>query len=261
MNDNLANDEDGDFPVLGFAHDWPYPTPFSTPAHHHVRAQLIYAATGVIHVSTAHCTWVVPPQQAVWVPPAVEHSVNTTGAFNLRTLYLHPSTVAHLSCECCVITAPPLLRELILYTVRVGRNYSPGSAESKVISIVPDLLSTLPSEPLHLPLPRDRRLRVITDALLDNPSDDHPLPHWAGIVGASERTLLRHFSSETGLSYHEWRKRLRLLHAITLLSKGNSVTGVAYELGYESPSAFVAMFHREMGAPPKRYLSQCLQVD
>jgi AraC-like DNA-binding protein len=29
---------------------------------------------------------------------------------------------------------------------------------------------------------------------------------------------------------------------------------VAYDLGYESPSAFVAMFRRELGAPPGRYL-------
>lgn len=258
MHDSLANDDDGGRPVVGFAHDWPHQTPFSISAHHHLRAQLVYAAEGVIRVNTARCTWVVPPQQAVWVPPAVEHSVTAGGAFDLRTLYLHPAAVAHLSGECCVITVPPLLRELILHAVRVGRDYAPDSAESRVLSVIPDLLSTLTPEPLQLPLPRDRRLRIITEALLNNPSDDHPLAHWAGRVGASERTLLRHFSSETGLSYHEWRKRLRLLHAITLLSKGSSVTAVAYELGYESPSAFVAMFRRELGAPPRRYLAQRL---
>lgn len=255
MHDRFANDDDSCRPVLGFAHDWPHNRPFAIPGHQHLRAQLVYAAEGVVRVSTARCTWVVPPQQAVWVPPAVEHAFAAGGAFDLRTLYLHPSAVAHLSLECCVISAPSLLRELILYAVRVGRNYEPGSAESRILSVISDLLSTLPPEPLQLPLPTDRRLRTITDTLLNDPSDDRPLAHWAGMVGASERTLTRHFSGETGLSYHEWRKRLRLLHAITLLSGGNSVTSVAYQLGYEDPSAFVAMFRRELGSPPRRYLA------
>ena len=35
---------------------------------------------------------------------------------------------------------------------------------------------------------------------------------------------------------------------------GEPVTAVALDLGYESPSAFIAMFRRALGAPPTRYL-------
>ena len=189
MHESLASDDDRRRPVLGFAHDWPYNLPFAIPAHHHLRAQLVFAAKGVIRVSTASSTWVVPPQQAVWVPPAVEHSLAASGAFDLRTLYLHPEAVKRLSRECGVISVPPLLRELILYAIGVGGGYEPDSAESRVLAVVPDLLGTITPEPLHLPLPRDRRLRIITEALLNDPSDDHPLAHWASRVGASERSL------------------------------------------------------------------------
>jgi AraC-like DNA-binding protein len=38
-----------------------------------------------------------------------------------------------------------------------------------------------------------------------------------------------------------------------LLVSGHSVREVAYEAGYEQTSAFVEMFRRRMGAPPKRW--------
>ena len=38
------------------------------------------------------------------------------------------------------------------------------------------------------------------------------------------------------------------------LGAGESVTNVALDVGYESPSAFTAMFRRELGAAPRRYL-------
>jgi AraC-like DNA-binding protein len=38
---------------------------------------------------------------------------------------------------------------------------------------------------------------------------------------------------------------------------GTAVTTVAMDLGYESPSAFTAMFRRVMGKTPKHYLGRC----
>ena len=37
---------------------------------------------------------------------------------------------------------------------------------------------------------------------------------------------------------------------------GSSVTKVAMDLGYESPSAFTAMFRRVMGKTPRHYLGR-----
>ncbi len=56
------------------------------------------------------------------------------------------------------------------------------------------------------------------------------------------------------MTFGSWRQRLRLLTAIARLADGRPVTAIAYDLGYESPSAFVAMFRRELGTPPGRYL-------
>ena len=48
--------------------------------------------------------------------------------------------------------------------------------------------------------------------------------------------------------------QVRLADAVCRLSLGVPVARIATDLGYRSPSAFSAMFHRALGAPPQRYL-------
>ncbi|MAM11287.1 MAG: hypothetical protein CML23_12660 [Rhizobiaceae bacterium] len=62
------------------------------------------------------------------------------------------------------------------------------------------------------------------------------------------------FKRETGLSFSEWRNRLRLMEAVNHLSHGKSSVEIAGLLGYRSASAFVAAFGRGFGVPPQSYL-------
>jgi AraC-like DNA-binding protein len=71
--------------------------------------------------------------------------------------------------------------------------------------------------------------------------------------GTSRRTMERLFRAETGMSLGQWQRRQTLLHALRRLAASENVTGVAGELGYNSASAFIAMFRRELGQTPKRY--------
>ena len=249
--DRHGDDADITRPVIAIAHD--RPETFEVPPHKHLRAQLVYAPEGVMRVRTENATWIVPPQQAVWVPSGIIHSVINESSVAFRTLYLHPSITADLYQQCCVVNVPALLRELILYLTKLPTSSS-SSLQNHLMSVIPGLLATLEPEPLQLPLPSDRRLKVITDALMSNPGDERSLSDWTKLVGASERTLERHFRMELGMSFRKWRQHLRLLSAVTLLSDGMSVTAIAYELGYASPSAFIAMFRSNIGHPPKQYL-------
>ena len=111
-------------------------------------------------------------------------------------------------------------------------------------------------EHLHLPMPRDRRLRAVTEALIADPADPRTLADFAGAAGASARTLARRFLAETGRTFGAWRQQLRLHEALARLSLGEPVTTVAFEVGYDSPSAFIAMFRKTLGATPGQYLSR-----
>ncbi len=116
-----------------------------------------------------------------------------------------------------------------------------------------DELRALPSAPLHLPRAQDPRLARVTEALRADPGDARGLDAWARTAGASPRTLARLFVKETGLTFRAWRQRARLLHALVELAARSPVTTVAFEAGYDSPSAFIAAFKREFGTTPARY--------
>jgi AraC-like DNA-binding protein len=57
------------------------------------------------------------------------------------------------------------------------------------------------------------------------------------------------------MSFGKWRQQLRLLHAMRQLALGRPVTTVAFEVGYDSPSAFIAMFRSVLGTTPTRYFA------
>ncbi len=223
--------------------------------HHHGRAQLVYASRGVMTVTTRSASYVVPPQRAVWMPAGVEHRIDARSAAAMRTLYIDSPSAADLPETVCVLQVTPLLRELIVAAVEAGPVYEPDSPQSRIMSVILDQIRAQPVASLALALPTDPRLLRIAQTLIANPGDLRELGQWAKEVGASKRTLGRLFTAQTGMSFRAWRQQRRLLRALELLATGDNVTTVALELGYESTSAFIAMFRRCLGTTPKRYLS------
>lgn len=240
-------------PLIGYPTD--FPAGHVIGRHRHASAQLVYAASGVMSVVTDQGRWVVPPQRAVWVPPCVPHSIRMAGPVEMRTLYLDPTLLADPPRTCCVIQVSPLLRELVLRAMRIAGPYADSSREARLVRVLVDELETARVAPLHLPMPRDPRLARVARALLDDPADGRTLAAWTRAAGASGRTLQRRFRTETGLSFGQWRQQVRLLRALERLAAGASVTEVAFDLGYDSPSAFVTMFRRALGTTPGRYFA------
>ena len=66
----------------------------------------------------------------------------------------------------------------------------------------------------------------------------------AADAGMSRRTFTRLFRAQTGASFAAWRQQVCLQAAIARLTQGQSVTRVALDLGYASPSAFASAFRR-----------------
>lgn len=119
--------------------------------------------------------------------------------------------------------------------------------------VILDRLPQLKVSPLHLPSPRDTRLKSMTDALAMNPADARTLGELATVAGMTERTVARLFLKETGLTFGQWRRQLRLLAALERLGAGESVSNVALDVGYEDVSSFIAVFKAALGDTPARY--------
>ncbi|PIQ24610.1 AraC family transcriptional regulator [bacterium (Candidatus Blackallbacteria) CG17_big_fil_post_rev_8_21_14_2_50_48_46] len=82
-----------------------------------------------------------------------------------------------------------------------------------------------------------------------------PVSDLARHVGMSASSFYQHFKSITGTTPLQYQKALRLLEARRLLSEGrNSVSQIAFDVGYESPTQFSREYARKFGASPRHEL-------
>ena len=140
--------------------------------HYHLRGQLVYATHGVMSVETHDGTWVVAPEQAVWVPPEQLHKVTHKTSVLMRTLYIDPSAIMQMPEKCCVINVNELLKQLIIKAIQVGMDYQREGRGMRLMQVILDEIKTLHPVSMHLPKPSDPRLENITDALIKNPGDN-----------------------------------------------------------------------------------------
>jgi AraC-like DNA-binding protein len=225
---------------------------YESAAHRHQWDQFTYATQGVMTVKTETGTWVIPPHRAVWVPAGIEHIEVMSGPVAARSLFFVPGLVTFLPNECTAVNVSPLLRELILATIRLGFLDNKIPAHARMIAILLDQFEALAQQPLQLRTPADSRAVKIAGLLEKTPGSTDSLKALARQAGASKRTIERLFRRETGVSFQQWRQRLRIIQALRLLASGESVTNVALDVGYSSTSAFIAMFRRELGTTPRR---------
>jgi AraC-like DNA-binding protein len=225
------------------------------PAHRHQRAQLIYAVKGTMTVKAPTSMWLLPTSHALWVPGSVVHEVAMNTAVEMRTLYVQPRHSGRLGRECRVIYVSPLLRELIARAMELPALYDMRGADRRVMSMILDEIASLPSQPLALRMPTDSRLRRACETALRDLSSAPSLERLCATVGLSERSLMRLFPMETGMTFGEWQAQARLLKAFELFDEGHNITRVALELGFSTPGAFAKMFRRLTGQSPRQLRS------
>ncbi|MEJ8798264.1 helix-turn-helix transcriptional regulator [Trinickia caryophylli] len=229
----------------------PMPAGERITLHMHAWAQLAYASRGVLRLAIESSTWIVPPSRAIWVPPHVPHEVFVVEDAYLRTLYIDESAVPDGLETSRVMEVSPLLRELIVAMDAPGLQ---GGRERMLGALALDELARAVPLPLSVPMPREKRLRALCEALLADPGNSDPLEFWAASVGASTRTIARLFRHELGMSFSQWRQQAVLARAIPLLNQGRALSHIARELGYQSQSAFSAMFRRAFGESPRAFM-------
>jgi AraC-like DNA-binding protein/quercetin dioxygenase-like cupin family protein len=246
-----ADYQDTPRPLAGMAKD--FTDGFRIEPHCHPRAQLTWAASGVMTVTAARGNWVVPPNRALWIPAQIEHEIRMSGAVAMRAIYIDPAVAGTVAEDCKVILVSPLLRALMLELVAAPLDYDETGRFGHVAALFLDEIRVLDAQPLHVPMPNDKRLRRLCEALLRNPGRRETLQEWSTLCGASSRTLARLFERETGMRFVDWRHLVRLTEALVRLAQGHDVGVVARAVGYESVSAFSAMFRQILGKTPRNY--------
>ncbi len=231
-----------------------YPSESMSTRHAHRRGQFILQTAGVTSMITERGNFVIPPGHGLWIPAGVVHQSRAWGDADVQTIYVERERVPNYPATCRLIRTSALLEALMDEAVRMPVDYDEAGRDGKMVDLLLGEIGRMPDIPLHVPIPQDPRLAKICESVIADTSADLTLDDWADRSGISRRTLTRMFRRETGQSFSAWRQRVRLLEALARLGAGESVTNVALDVGYESPSAFTAMFRRELGAAPRRYL-------
>ena len=222
--------------------------------HAHDWHQVVYAVEGVLMAIAEDRSFVISPEQAVWLPSGVRHRVGSLLGAEFRSLWISVESGRNLPSAPTVLAVSPLLKQLIVEAAAIEARQDDDGYTGRVTTLILDQLGRAPALTAGLPWPRSERLLRLCEALYADPADPSGLDDWAKVLGTSSRTLTRQFEAELGLSLRSWRRQVRLLRSIELLRKGTGVTETALQLGYGSASAFIFAFRTEMGSSPHAYI-------
>ncbi len=226
------------------------------PPHRHDWHQLLYAVSGVLVVDLIGERYFIPPEQAIWLPRGCQHRVYTEYGAELKSLYLDAGYQGLTSETAVVLQVTPLFRELILTAAAFAVEYPIQGYENDLVQLLLRTLERLERNDRYLPWPVSEDLIGLCNRLYEQSDSCATSEQLAAGLAVSLRTLDRRFRRETGMSLKQWRLQLRLMQAIELLNTGQSITSIALELGYSSPSPFIYMFREQFGVSPAQYRKQ-----
>jgi AraC-like DNA-binding protein len=231
-----------------------YPRQFHIATHSHQSDQLVYATRGIMRVFSDQSLWVIPPHFGLWVPALTPHEIRMSEPVSMRTLYLRPG-ISGLRPKCAVLHVRPLLLDLIIEAVAIGKLRARHRIEGALCLLLIAELQRASPVPVSASLPRDPRARTVAEMFVENPGLRLGLTVACDRAGVSIRTLERVFRREVGTSFESWRRQMRLMKAIEMLVAGRKVKDAALSVGYQQPGAFVALFRRTLGMTPKVWVS------
>jgi AraC-like DNA-binding protein/quercetin dioxygenase-like cupin family protein len=237
-----------------------YPNGFHIEPHWHARAQFLYATAGTMTVRTPRRGWIVPPSRALWIPAGTVHEIRINSAVAMRSLYIAQPAAGGMWRDCVVLEVTALARELILRAGALPREYDEEGEDGLLMRLLLAEIRRLAVCALDLPLPESPELAQLCERVMADLSTRRHCGEDADDMSVSTRTLYRRFLRETGITFARWKQQARLLEAIRRLADGASVTETALDMGYESTSAFSAMFRRSLGAPPRTFVARCSNI-
>jgi AraC-like DNA-binding protein len=246
-----ASVEDIPRPIVGVGNE--YPAAFELDWHEHRRGQLLYAGRGVVVVSTPHGTWVAPPERAVWTPAGCPHAVKMVGPVSTRSVMIEAGSDGSLGERNKVIQVSPLLRNLLYAACDIEPEYDVNGRDGKLMALLLAELAMAPTVPLAVPFPETASLARRCQAFLERPAPHDTIDQWSAELGIGRRAFTRLFRKETGMSFGAWRQQACIVVALPRLARGEPVTTIAFDLGYESAAAFTTMFKRRVGVAPSHY--------
>lgn len=226
--------------------------------HHHDVAVLGCMEAGIMGIRTEKASIVLSSGMMVFVPAFCSHLEAGMGS-EVTGWYLSlPSDRIHfMPKELSVLEMSDLLLLLCKRIVSWGpikRSDKTPSQKRLVLTFLDELAHSKTAAPLSIPMPRQPALCLVAKQIMENPGDMQTIDHWARVAAMSRRSFTQYFGDETGMSFARWRQLVKIHESLKLLATGKSVTEVALDLGYQNTSTYIAIFRKQFGVSPTKYM-------
>ncbi|MGR5252227.1 AraC family transcriptional regulator [Vibrio astriarenae] len=229
-----------------------------TRVHSHAWGQIQLISGGILEMDAEDTRFLAPPHLAIWVPAGVRHCSYNRKPLEYCSLNISPLLAEVLPEQTSLLKVTPIVSAIIEDFRQRGINIAESEQDQRLVQVLLDQLASSDVEHHFLPSTDHKYLAKILAHVEENPTDDTSLAQWADKVHTTERTLARHCQTELGMSFTEWRLRVRYLYSMELLRKGHSVKEVALTLGYNQASPFISMFKKYSGQTPEQYKNRLL---
>ncbi len=222
-------------------------------AHSHPWGQFTYVSRGVLNFRIDGRNMLSPPQYAIWIPPGVGHFSWSNGVATFRSAYISAEISQQLPAIPCALSISLILKAILDEFALTDVKEPQTPQQKRLAAVAIDQILAAKSTQNYLPFAGSDLLKAILDQAKDNLFRQQTTAQVAHQFNLTPRTLERKCKAELGIGFGEWRQRLRLTMALEALNSGRKIQQISFDLGYKSPSAFIAMFRRLSGQTPDQY--------
>ena len=221
---------------------------------------------GVYRRHVGSMTILVDPGAAVFYPPEMEYRVSHPVPGGDRSLVV---VLSEAALENLRVERLPVGHTLPSRRSALDIRRAEHAAREGAVLAVSELLVRLVGEALEslrgrrrdarhregTPAAHRRAIERARETIAARFAERLTLDDIARDSGYSATHLCEVFRAETGMTIHRYLNRLRLLVALEGLEGAPSLSRLAYQVGFSSPSHFATAFRREFGHPPSRLLA------
>lgn len=212
--------------------------------------KLMYSCDGLAKINVEEKIYLSTPEFAIWLPPQSSHHSLALTNINYVIIHFKKDICDSLPSKIRTLKINGIVKEIIKDFSKREVDYPSSKADENLALVLVEQLALSEDFDCFLPISEDDVIKKITNKMLNDPNGVYSLKFWSNKLGLSERTLSRRFLYSTGINYNEWNLRRKVLLAIRLLQEGKTVKYVSTTLGYNDPSAFIAMFKKRMAVSP-----------
>lgn len=231
------------------------------PPHAHPDAMLAWCYRGTVWVQLQDAMWRLAPGQGIWIPAGTPHTArherDSTGCYT----YISDASLLSPIDDIVQVLVPRAVQEMLLH---LGVNDMPTALRVRIQSVLIEMLQHPSTETAdgwgEVPMPTDERVRSLVQAVLADPGDPRSARDLFGAHGLHERTVLRIFQNDVGMSFGRWRTGVRMTLAARLIVDGTPIGAAAHRCGYATTSAFSAAFKERFGSTPRQHVAR-VQAD